>query len=63
MYFSNTYIASHWFFLLDTVCFAKSSYRVLEGERLEMELIVNRRLTTSINVQLRYDNSHTASSK
>ena len=50
-------------FLLDTVCFDESHYRVREGDSVEMKLIVNKRLTTNINVQLRYDNSLTASSK
>ena len=51
------------FFLLDTVCFDASNYRVREGDRLEMTLVINKRLTTNINIQLRYDNSLTASSK
>ena len=48
-------------FSLDTVCFSESSYTVQEGSNLDIKLVANKRLTTSINVRLRYDNSLTAS--
>lgn len=50
-------------FKLDTVCFSKSHYSIQEGGRVQIDLIVNKRLSKSISVKLSYDNSLTASSK
>lgn len=48
---------------VDTVCFGMSEYRVREGNRAQLEVVLSKPLSSAITVQLRYNNILTTNSK
>ena len=51
------------YFHLDTVCFAKSKYSVVERNRVQIDVTANKPALSTIIVRLNYESTFTATSK